>query len=90
MKKQTFVLQERSFDLGEINQIYPAAIIDAGDGQLSPISLEWWEDYSDKARLSHFAICIHLKENRYEIIQLAYPTREALDAGMAELAAQLV
>ena len=84
-------LKEMTIDISEVTQLYPAAIIRYADGTVTPISLEWYDELANEdVELLHYAICVHYKtELEKDPLFIPYEDMEALQEGMADLAAQL-
>ena len=80
-----------TIDITEVTQLYPAAIIRYADGTVTPISLEWYDELANEdVELLHYAICVHYKtELEKDPLFIPYEDMEALQEGMADLAAQL-
>ncbi len=84
------IIQNETIDLGTVQQLYPAAIIEYADGTVTPISLEWYEEMAnDDVKLRHYAICVHYKDEEIKPSIFPYPTREALEQGMGDVARQV-
>lgn len=82
-------IEEKKFDTAKITQLYPAAIVKTGyENETTQVSLEWLEvESKGKVEVEGFGIFLHLgKEEKYTFI---YESREALDAAIGKIAAQL-
>ena len=83
-------IQDTAIILEDVAQLYPAAMIRYADGSVTPISLEWYDTMADeRVELLHYAICVHYKQKETPPSIFSYPDRAALDAGVAQIAAQL-
>jgi len=86
----TITLQNRRIELCDVARLYPAAMIRYADGTVTPISLEWYDSVADeRVELLHYAICVHYKQESTPPLIFTYSDRAALDAGVAQIAAQL-
>ena len=71
----------------DIARIYPAVIVGI-EGEITPVSLEWFDTLSkEKVKSIAFALFLHLKNG--EVKEFRYAKRELLDAAMETLASQL-
>jgi len=72
------IIEDKSVELNDIKQLYPAAIIKTGyQDETTQVSLEWLDNESKgKVELVEFAIFLELKDgSKYSF---SYPSKENL------------
>ncbi len=82
-------IEDMQFDTAQIAQLYPAAIVKTGfEDETTQVSLEWLEiESKGRVELVEFGIFIQTKD--LERFAFYYKSKEALDAAIAKIAAQL-
>lgn len=85
----TITIEDMTFELSKVRQLYPAAMIPSGYGEeLTQISLEWYDTNNKQdIKAKRFGIFINLEDK--SIHPFYYDTRELLEKAMLALAAQL-
>ncbi len=85
----TITIKNRTFDMEEVTQLYPAAMVKTGYAdETTQISLEWLDDQDPaKVEVVNYGIFVHLKDK--SIHPFFYPDRDALEEAIDALAAQL-
>lgn len=72
------IIENQSVELGDIKQLYPAAIVKTGyQDETTQVSLEWLDvESKGKVELVEFAIFLELKDGTKS--SFSYPSREEL------------
>ncbi len=75
----------QKFDMSEVKQMYPAAMIPTGAGaELTQISLEWYDNESGDIEAKKYGIFIHLADK--SVHPFYYENREKLEDAIEKLA----
>lgn len=78
----------QKFDMSEVKQLYPAAMIPTGSGnELTQISLEWYDTESGDIKAKKYGIFIHLADK--SVHPFYYESREKLENALEILANSL-
>lgn len=79
----------QKFDMSEVKQLYPAAMIPtgAGNNELTQISLEWYDTESGSIEAKKYGIFIHLADK--SIHPFYYENREKLEDAIEILSNKL-
>lgn len=85
----TIKIENKEFNLKDITQLYPAAVVKTGyEDETTQVSLDWLEiESKGKVELVGFGIFIHLGEE--EKHSFMYDTREQMDEAASMIAAQI-
>ena len=78
----------QKFEMSEVKQLYPAAMIPTGNGaELTQISLEWYDSESGDIEAKKYGIFIHLEDK--SVHPFYYENREKLELAIEKLANSL-
>ncbi|SFV63823.1 Phosphomannomutase [hydrothermal vent metagenome] len=87
MKKLT--IEDKSFNLKDIKQLYPAALVKTGDGdETTEMSLEWIDSES-KGRVEIVGYGVFIVISDEEKFSFVYKSREELDDCIGVVAKQI-
>lgn len=67
----------------EIVQIFPSVLIEAGEGDITPISLQWYEANHESVEFVAYAISFHTKNQGR--VDARFESFEAMTEGLSEL-----
>ena len=81
----TFEFEGQRFDMSDVKQLYPAAMIPTGSGnnELTQISLEWYDSESGDIEAKKYAIFIHLSDK--SVHPFYYENRKKLENAIEKL-----
>jgi len=86
---KTFTINDKTFNLKDIKQLYPAVLVKTGyEDETTPMSLEWFDtEGQGKVEISGYVISLILNDDsKYNYNFL---TRDELEIAMRNLANQL-
>jgi hypothetical protein len=67
----------------EIVQIFPSVLIEAGEGDITPISLQWYEANHESVEFIAYAISFHTKNQGR--VDVKFESFEAMMKSLSEL-----
>ena len=82
-------IENKTFDIRDITQLYPAALIKTGyKEETTQVSLEWIDNEAKgRVEVAGYGIFVHLGDE--EKHAFVFDTREEMDALAADIAAQI-
>ena len=84
-----FTIEDKTFNLKDIQQLYPAVLVKTGHGnETAEMSLEWI-DIEAKGRVDVEGYGIFIRVSEEEKYSFIYKSREELDKEIAKLSEQL-
>ncbi len=82
-------IEDKQFDIKDITQLYPAAVVKTGhEDETTQVSLEWIDlESKGKVEIVGYGVFIHLgEEKKYSFV---FDTREEMDIAIGKIASQL-
>ena len=82
-------IEDKEFDIKEITQLYPAAVVKTGnEDETTQVSLEWLDvEAKGKVEVVGFGIFIHVGEEERHTFM--FDTKEKMDEAVGRIASQL-
>jgi len=82
-------IEDKEFDIKEITQVYPAAVVKTGnEDETTQVSLEWLDvEAKGKVEVVGFGIFIHVGEEERHTFM--FDTKEEMDEEIGFIASQL-
>lgn len=89
MQSKTVTIEEKTFNLKDIKQLYPAVVVKTGHGdETTEVSLEWI-DIESKGRVEIVGYGLFVRIGEEEKHAFVYESRDALDALIAKVAQEI-